>query len=113
MTPTPVPVATAQKICGSQNAGQFNFLKQPIAYLNKKQMRALNNIRRKPAESDETDLAGLLVQNITKTDDGQFVTEGGQEVIPCDCVILAIGQRPAARIQMGSWKFRLRFYDRR
>ena len=46
---------------------QFNFLKQPIAYLNKKQMRALNNIRRKPAESDETDLAGLLVQNITKT----------------------------------------------
>lgn len=45
-------------------------------------MRALNNIRRKPAESDETDLAGLLVQNITKTDDGQFVTEGGQEVIP-------------------------------
>ena len=77
---------------------QFNFLKQPIAYLNKKQMRALNNIRRKPAESDETDLAGLLVQNITKTDDGQFVTEGGQEVIPCDCVILAIGQRPAARI---------------
>lgn len=61
---------------------QFNFLKQPIAYLNKKQMRALNNIRRKPAESDETDLAGLLVQNITKTDDGQFVTEGGQEVIP-------------------------------
>ena len=61
-------------------------------------MRALHNIRRKPAESDETDLAGLLVQNITKTDDGQFVTEGGQEVIPCDCVILAIGQRPAARI---------------
>ena len=55
---------------------QFNFLKQPIAYLNKKQMRALNNIRRKPAESDETDLAGLLVQNITKTDDGDYILLG-------------------------------------
>lgn len=77
---------------------QFNFLKQPIAYLNKKQMRALNNVRRQPSRSDETELAGLLVQNISKTDDGQFITEGGQEVIPCDCVILAIGQRPAARI---------------
>ena len=58
---------------------QFNFLQQPIAYLNKKQMRALNAMRQKASESDETELAGLLV-------------------LPCDCVILAIGQRPAARI---------------
>ena len=69
---------------------QFNFLQQPIAYLNKKQMRALNAMRAKPGENDETALAGLLVQHIVK--------EGGQEALPCDCVILAIGQRPAARI---------------
>ena len=77
---------------------QFNFLQQPIAYLNKKQMRALNAMRAKPSEDDETALAGLLVQHIVKTEDGQFVEEGGQEALPCDCVILAIGQRPAARI---------------
>ena len=73
-------------------------MQQPIAYLNKKQMRALNAMRQKASESDETELAGLLVQNIVKTEEGQFIEEGGQVALPCDCVILAIGQRPAARI---------------
>ncbi len=77
---------------------QFKFLKQPIAYFNKKQMRAVNNIRRQSTAADETELAGLLVQNITKTAEGKFIAEGGQEVLPCDCVILAVGQKPAARI---------------
>lgn len=77
---------------------QFRFLQQPIAYFNKKQMRALNNIRRQSTPADETELAGLLLQNIVKTADGKFIAEGGQEAIPCDCVILAVGQKPAARI---------------
>lgn len=77
---------------------QFKFLSQPIAYFNKKQMRAVNKVRRQATEADETTLAGLLVQNIVKTDEGKFVAEGGQEVLPCDCVILAVGQKPAARI---------------
>ena len=77
---------------------QFRFLKQPIAYFNKKQMRALKNIRRQATAADETELAGLLLQNITKTENGEFIAEGGQELIPCDCVILAVGQKPAARI---------------
>ena len=77
---------------------QFKFLSQPIAYFNKKQMRAVNNVRRQATAEDETKLAGLLVQNITKTAEGSFVAEGGQEVLPCDCVILAVGQKPAARI---------------
>lgn len=77
---------------------QFKFLMQPMAYFNKKQMRALKNIRRQSTALDETEVAGLLVQNITKTIDGEFVSEGGQEVLACDCVILAVGQKPAARI---------------
>ena len=77
---------------------QFKFLSQPIAYFNRKQMRAVNKVRRQATEADETTLAGLLVQNIVKTDEGKFVAEGGQEVLPCDCVILAVGQKPAARI---------------
>lgn len=81
-----------------QEGIQFNFMKQPIAYFNKKQMRALNNIRRQTEQGDETQVAGLLLQNMTQNPDGEFVPEGGQEVLPCDCVILAVGQKPAARI---------------
>lgn len=81
-----------------QEGIQFNFMKQPIAYFNKKQMRALNNIRRQTEQGDETQVAGLLLQNMTQNSDGEFVSEGGQEVLPCDCVILAVGQKPAARI---------------
>ena len=77
---------------------QFKFLSQPIAYFNKKQMRAVNKVRRQATAADETQLAGLLVQNIVKTEEGKFVAEGGQEVLPCDCVILAVGQKPAACI---------------
>ena len=77
---------------------QFKFLSQPIAYFNKKQMRAVNKVRRQATAADETTLAGLLVQNIVKTAEGKFEAEGGQEVLPCDCVILAVGQKPAARI---------------
>ena len=76
----------------------FRFLQQPIAYLNKKQMRALSPARAKNTDPGSTEVAGLLVQNLVKTGEGSFVAEGGQEAIPCDCVILAIGQRPAARI---------------
>ena len=77
---------------------QFKFLKKPLGYLNKKQMRALTNTRAKASPADETELAGLLVQNIVKDPEGKFVETGGQEIIPCDSVILAVGQRPAARI---------------
>ena len=77
---------------------QFTFLKQPLAYLNKKQMRALTNTRTKPTPSDETDLAGLLVQNLAENKEGKFVETEGQEIIPCDSVVLAVGQRPASRI---------------
>lgn len=77
---------------------QFTFLKQPLGYLNKKQMRALTNTRTQPTPSDETDLAGLLVQNVVENNEGKFVETGGQEIIPCDSVVLAVGQRPASRI---------------
>lgn len=77
---------------------QFKFLKQPLAYLNKKQMRALTNIRNHPTSADETDLAGILLQNMLCDEDGKITPTGGQEILPCDAVILAVGQRPAARI---------------
>ena len=77
---------------------RFSFMKQPIAYLNKKQMRALKNIRQHPDADDETALAGILVQNMVKDKEGKLQPSNGQEYIPCDSVILAIGQKPAARI---------------
>ncbi len=77
---------------------QFNYLKQPTAYLNKKQICDLNNTCNLPSDTDETTVAGLLVQNVTKTSYDQFIKESNQEVLPCDYVILAVGQKPSARI---------------
>ncbi|MDY6029043.1 MAG: FAD-dependent oxidoreductase [Acidaminococcaceae bacterium] len=91
--------AFPEEIRSAAAAGvNFKFLQQPIAYFNKKQLRAVKNIRRHTDVADETKVAGLLLQNIVKTAEGAFINEGGQEVLPCDCVILAIGQKPAARI---------------
>lgn len=77
---------------------QFRFLCQPIAYFNKKQMRAVRSARRPASAGDEAQVGGILVQNIAKTAAGDFVAEGGQELLPCNCVLLAVGQKPAARI---------------
>lgn len=76
----------------------FRFLRQPVAYFNPKQMRALKNVRRRVNQIDEFNVAGVLLQNIVKTSNGEYVSEGGQEVLDCDCVILAVGQKAAPPI---------------
>lgn len=77
---------------------QFCFAKEPVAYFNPKQMRAVKNIRRRSGQTDEINVAGILLQNMTKNKEGEYVAEGGQEVLACDCVILAIGQKEAPAI---------------
>ena len=48
--------------------------------------------------SETAQLKRIEIGTRDKTPEGEFVSEGGQEVLPCDCVILAVGQKPAARI---------------
>lgn len=77
---------------------QFKFLRQPTAYLNTKQMRTLGATRKSNDPLDNTKVAGVMLQHVVKDNNGNFNNTGGQDVIACTCVILAIGQRPAARI---------------
>lgn len=77
---------------------KFNFLQEPVAYFNPKQMRAVKNIRRRSGQVDEISVAGVLLQNMVKNKAGEYVAEGGQEIVDCDCVILAIGQKEAPPI---------------
>ncbi|MDD4721531.1 MAG: FAD-dependent oxidoreductase [Acidaminococcaceae bacterium] len=77
---------------------QFKFLRQPTAYLNNKQMRTLGAMRKPQGISDNTKVSGIMLQHVAKDAKGNFIHTGGQDVIACTCVILAIGQRPAASI---------------
>ncbi|MCQ2373253.1 MAG: FAD-dependent oxidoreductase [Phascolarctobacterium sp.] len=77
---------------------KFHFLQQPVAYFNPKQMRAVKNIRRRVQQADELNVAGILLQNIVKDKNGEYIQAGGQELLSCDCVILAIGQKTAPPI---------------
>lgn len=77
---------------------QFRFMQQPVAYFNHKQMRAINNVRKHAGVQDDLSVAGILLQNIEEDKDGNYVASGGQEVKACECVILAIGQRPTPPI---------------
>lgn len=77
---------------------KFCFMQQPVAYFNHKQMRAINNVRRPAGAQDDLRVAGVLLQNIVEDKDGSYVSSGGQEVMGCECVILAIGQRPTPPI---------------
>ena len=81
-----------------KEGGQFAYLKNSVAYLNKEQGRGMNKLNGPVSADEETALGGLLVQNMIKTAEGKFVAGENQECLPCDSVILAIGQKPAARI---------------
>ncbi|MCH4157965.1 MAG: NAD(P)-dependent oxidoreductase [Acidaminococcaceae bacterium] len=61
---------------------QFEFLQSPTAYT---------------AAADGS-VGGLDVEEMVQTPEGKFKPTGKHKVIPCDRIILAIGQKPAARI---------------
>ena len=61
---------------------KFEFLQSPVAYI--------------PA-ADGT-VGGLTVEEMVKTSEGKFAKTGKQKNLPCDRIILAVGQKPAARI---------------
>lgn len=77
---------------------QFKFMQEPVAYFNQKQMRALRNVRRSARDPEDLNVAGVLLQNIVEDKDGNYVAAGGQEVMACECVILAIGRKPTPPI---------------
>lgn len=77
---------------------EFCFLKNPVRYLSRAEMRDRGLMLHPEGELDETTLAGVEVESFTKTTDGRFESTGKTTIIPCDSLILAVGQKPAARI---------------
>lgn len=69
-------------IAAQKEGVQFEFLQSPTAYT--------------PAADGS--VGGLDVEEMMQTPEGKFIPTGTHKVIPCDRIILAIGQKPAARI---------------
>lgn len=63
-----------------QDGVQFLFLNQPVAF-------------------EGTDsVTGILVEKMSKTETGEFVSTGKKEIISAEVILLAVGQKPANRI---------------
>ena len=77
---------------------EFCFLNNPAGYLSRAEMNEHGLANYPDAADNAKVLGGLRVEINTKTDAGEFIATGDFKVIPCDSVILAIGQKPAARI---------------
>ncbi|HIU63788.1 MAG TPA: NAD(P)-dependent oxidoreductase [Candidatus Avacidaminococcus intestinavium] len=73
---------------------QFEFLKKPVAYLDEQQLHDYAT----PATASAAPVAGILFETIAKDADGNFTSTNQQQALPCDFVILAVGQKPASRI---------------
>ena len=77
---------------------QFQFLTKPLAYLNQEQFAAQDINQFDFANNSKDKIAGILVESIVKNEDGSFTPTGQQTKLACDFAILAVGQKPAARI---------------
>jgi len=95
----------------AKNEGvNFKFLCDPLAYISRKDMSGTQMISHREKQDEAAvgtvttdeqaaqEVGGLLLQKFSKTEAGSFRPDGGQECLPCDRVILAVGSRPAARI---------------
>jgi len=74
---------------------RFVYLRNTVRYLSSAEMQGL-----KPGADPaaEERIGGLEAEILEKSADGKFIPTGQKEIIPCDKILVAIGQRPAARI---------------
>ena len=78
---------------------EFCFLKNPVEYFSRKEMRDRGLMEyAEMLPDDDTTLGGVEVECFEKTAEGTFLPTGKVDVLPCDSLILAVGQKPAARI---------------
>ncbi len=87
----------------------FRYLLEPCAFLDREEMQECTGTRVPVTESASIDLktadlkerkpvGGILLQKITQMQDGSFLPTKENVLFSCDCVVLAIGNKPAARI---------------
>ena len=110
-TEAEVPAFPAELEEAKREGVHFQYLREPAAFISREDMEKGNGVpadmidnpvkaqayngadlqRRKP-------VGGVLFDKIIKEEDGKFRPAGEQECYPCDCVVQAIGNKPAARI---------------
>lgn len=110
-TEAEVPAFPAELEAAKQEGVHFQYLREPAAFISKEEMAeaggkttglpeagagtGMENGEERPARIP---VGGILLDKIVKTEDGKFHSAGEQECYPCDCVVQAIGNKPAARI---------------
>ena len=110
-TEAEVPAFPAELEAAKQEGVHFQYLREPVAFISRDEMEkgnkasaAAQDNSAKAQEDNGTErqtrkpVGGVLFEKIVKGENGKFLPAGEQESYPCDCVIQAIGNKPAARI---------------
>lgn len=110
-TEAEVPAFPAELEAAKQEGVHFQYLREPVAFISRDEMEkgnkasaAAQDSSAKAQEDNGTErqtrkpVGGVLFEKIDKGENGKFLPAGEQESYPCDCVIQAIGNKPAARI---------------
>jgi len=109
-TEAEVSAFPAEVAAAREEGVRFRFLSDPKAYICRKEMVDRYGIDVKsektgaavsadaPVGDASRQVGGLLLDKVSKMADGKFEATGETECLPCDCAILAVGARPAARI---------------
>ena len=110
-TEAEVPAFPAELEEAKREGVHFQYLREPAAFISREDMEKGNGV---PADMIDNPVkaqayngadlqmrkpvGGVLFDKIIKEEDGKFRPAGEQECYPCDCVVQAIGNKPAARI---------------
>ena len=110
-TEAEVPAFPAELEEAKREGVHFQYLREPAAFISREDMEKGNGM---PADMIDNPVkaqayngadlqmrkpvGGVLFDKIIKEEDGKFRPAGEQECYPCDCVVQAIGNKPAARI---------------
>lgn len=110
-TEAEVPAFPAELEEAKREGVHFQYLREPATFISRDDMEKGNGAKSdaqdspvKPQADNDAELqmrkpvGGVLFEKIVKEEDGKFRPAGEQECYPCDCVVQAIGNKPAARI---------------
>ena len=110
-TEAEVPAFPAELEEAKREGVHFQYLREPAAFISRDDMEkgpgaqsdAQDSSVKAQADNDaelqmRKPVGGVLFEKIVKEEDGKFRPAGEQECYPCDCVVQAIGNKPAARI---------------
>ena len=110
-TEAEVPAFPTELEAARREGVRFQYLREPAAFISKEEMAGISGktagmpeavagtgVETEKDRPAKMRVGGILLDKIIKKEDGKFYPTVEQECFPCDCVIQAIGNKPAARI---------------